>query len=127
VTSAQVLSEAKAIVRRGHYAPPEGIVRLAVDARYERVKPTAPSAVAWMSVGAVCKVAPARSLHDTAVYADNTEAGWQAYLLLQEAAEAQGYADTAQVDRAGLAAALGMFDKAIMLAPCAPGKRRAVA
>lgn len=120
MTAREVLSAAKAVVFRGHYSPPAGgKVMLAVNEQHERVKPTSPYAVRWMSVGAICKVAPARSAHDPRVYADHTEAGWQAYLHLQEAAEQQGYAGPVEVDCAGLTAALMMFDKAMQLTPTA--------
>jgi hypothetical protein len=66
------------------------------------------------------------------VWADNTNQGWEAFLLLGEAAMQQGYgrgpddyAIVLDVDRAGLPAVVRMFDRALQLAPT--GREKAAA
>lgn len=118
----QILQDAKQIVARDHCA-----VQLSVDAHGRKVRnPLAPAAAAWSTVGALVKVAPRRP----EVVAEhkspgNTEEAWQAYLLLEQAAVQQGYANTVEVDEAGHGAVMAMFDRALQIAPAAPRRKRA--
>lgn len=122
MTARDVLREAKHLVTRAHTP-----TQLAVDARGVNVRPVDPSAVAWSSTGAIGKVAPGRSIHDEKVWFDHTEAGYQAWLLLNEAARLQGHPGHTPVinaDRAGLPAVLRVFDKALQLTPDADRRSR---
>lgn len=118
MTATQVLTEALEVIKRDHTS-----VQLAVTARGQKCRPLDPDAVSWSSVGAICKVAPGRSVHDDTCWADHTEAGWEAFLLLCDAARQQGYRDlldlgcVAMVDAAGESPAWTMFARALQLAP----------
>lgn len=126
MTARDVLKEALRVVERDHCAPPPWRTFLAVDDTGQGVKPLDPRAVAWTSIGAVCKVAPGLSATDPTVWADHVSVAWEAALLLDEAAGQQGYAHSTNVDRAGRAAALRMFWRALQLAEPdhTPGGRR---
>lgn len=114
MTVRQVLQEALQVITREHTH-----VQLSADERGRKVRnPLNVRAAAWSSVGALIRVAPA----DAKVTAEHLAPGhlgsaWQAFLLLEEAAGLQGYANTVEVDRAGRDAALRMFWKALQLAP----------
>lgn len=121
MTARQVLQEALQLITREHTH-----VQLSADEHGLKVRnPLNVRAVAWSSVGALIRVAPA----DAKVTAEHLAPGhlgaaWEAFLLLEEAAGLQGYANTVEVDRAGRDAALRMFWKALQLAPDAvPGRR----
>jgi hypothetical protein len=98
MTARQVLQEALAVISRDHTR-----VQLSADLHGAKVRnPLHGTAAAWSSVGALIKVAPA----DAKVTAEHLAPGhlgaaWQAFLLLEEAAVQQGYANTVEVDRAG--------------------------
>lgn len=117
MTAKQVLSAALVLLDNGraHASPPLWTTFLAIDEPGLKVRPRDPRAVAWTSVGALCKVAPGYSASDPSVYADHTDAAWSAYLLLDEAALKQGHATTVEADRAGWAAVDAMFAHAIDL------------
>lgn len=119
-----VLKSALAVIERDHTAPDPGRTFLAADEHGRGVRPLDPSAVAWTSVGAICKVAPGLSAADPQVWADHLSFAWDAYTLLEQAAEQQGYAHTVDVDRAGREAALRMFWRALQLCDPEPRRRR---
>lgn len=112
MTVRQIIQEALAVISRDHTP-----VQLSVDVHGQKVRnPRNPQAAAWSSVGALVKVAPR---YPDVVAEDkspgNTNEAWEAYVLLDDVARLQGYADTTKVDEAGQAAALAMFRKALTL------------
>lgn len=130
MTVHMVLREAKELVMRAHYAPPAGIAWISVNDKYERTRPL--EATRFTSIGAIQKVAAWQSTRTRRVWADNTNQGWEAFLLLGEAATQQGYgrepddlAIVLDVDRAGLPAVVRMFDRALQLAPTSREKATA--
>lgn len=123
MTAKHVLREALAVIERDHAAPPPFQTFLAVDEHGEPVRPVDATAVAWTSVGAVCRVAPALSASDPQVWADHISVAFEAAGLLDQAALLQGYPDTTSVDRAGREAAMRMFWCAINFADPEPRRR----
>jgi hypothetical protein len=109
----RVLVEAKELVLRSPAPTSRRPYPLAVSATGERCKPASTLAVAWSSVGALCRVA---SDGNPERWSSHTEAGWQAFILLCEVATEHGYACTNDVDKAGAGAVAEMFARAISLA-----------
>lgn len=120
MTARQILQEALAVISRGHTP-----VQLSADLHGVKVRnPLNERAAAWSSVGALIKVAPA----DAKITAEHLAPGhlgtaWTAYELLEKAARLQGHATTVEADRAGQAAALAMFRKALTLVDDQPRRR----
>lgn len=116
MTPKDVLKAALRIIERQHTS-----TQLAVDADGRKVVALHPGAVAWSSVGALIKVAPS---HAEPPAPQHTNAAWDAFLLLTEAAEQQGYPHTAAVDEAGREAALRMYWRALQLVEPETRRRR---
>lgn len=122
----QILQEALAVVARDHTA-----VQLSVDEHGVKVRnPRNPQAAAWSSVGALVKVAPRYpDIVAEGKSPGNTDAAWEAYVLLDKVARLQGFAHTVAVDQAGQPFALAMFRKALTLIdePARPPRRKPAA
>jgi hypothetical protein len=126
VSVRRVLREASACPPRSarhrpasHCAPDRG---LALTETGDRCEPLSPAAHAWTSVGALILADPVRrEPADRDTHGNDAEAADQ---LLREAARQQGYRSPVEVDRAGQAAAVQMFWRALQIAPPERGTAR---